>query len=180
MDQLVVVLTGPESSGKSQICKDLSEALNIPWVPEYARSYLEEHGPEYDYEKLQTIYTGHLARQAKALKSAKNPAIILDTDTINFIVWSRRVFQKVPDFMYRQLKKEAHFRYLICQADLPWEADPLRENPDEREAIMREHQALIEDLERPYAMVFGQKKERLRNALDALSKISPPNSQLGA
>jgi len=176
MDRQVVVITGPESSGKSQLCKDLSEALKVPMVPEYARIYLEKLGPKYDYKSLREIYAGHLSYQAKAMEEETSPLIILDTDSINFVIWSIRAFKQVPPEALEQIKKESHFRYLICKPDLEWEQDPLRENPHDRKEIMNEHQQLIEDLKRPYAFVEGQKKERLSNALDALQSILPEMS----
>ena len=173
MDRQVVVVTGPESSGKSQLCKDLSKALQVPTVPEYARIYLESVGPDYDYNSLREIYAGHILYQAKALEENRSPLIILDTDSINFIIWSIRAFNRVPTEAMEQLKRESHYRYLICKPDLEWEEDPLRENPHDRVEIMSEHQQLIQDLNRPHAFVEGQKKERLNNALDALQSIPP-------
>ncbi|WP_421752191.1 AAA family ATPase [Croceimicrobium sp.] len=171
MERRIIVVSGPESSGKSQLCRELSEKLNIPWVAEYARMYLEKNGPEYSKDSLQEIYQSHLAHQAQALQKQTNGNILLDTDSFNYLIWNRRVFDFDPPLLMQQILKEQEHRYLLCYPDLEWEADPLRENPIDRLDIFHENLALIQAYNRPYAIVKGQKKERLSNALDALQKL---------
>ncbi len=55
-----IVVIGPESTGKSTLCEKLADHYNTLWVPEYAREYLEKHGPEYTYEDLYDIAAGQL------------------------------------------------------------------------------------------------------------------------
>ena len=43
-----VVLYGPESTGKTTLAKKLSDHYNEPWVPEFARDYLQKI---WDHEK---------------------------------------------------------------------------------------------------------------------------------
>ena len=169
MDRLVVVICGPESSGKTWLCKELSRLLQCNFVPEYARTYLEEHGPSYDWEDFQKIYDGHIAQQFNAAEEALS---LFDTDSINFWIWSQHVFQKISPALLGQMPKEMRHQYLICAPDLDWEPDPLRENPNDREQLFQEHIDLLEELGRPYQIVRGQKKERLNNALDALLNLN--------
>ncbi|MEO5984128.1 MAG: ATP-binding protein, partial [Ferruginibacter sp.] len=44
-----IVVLGPESTGKSTLCKQLADYYNTIWIPEYAREYLETNGKEYTY-----------------------------------------------------------------------------------------------------------------------------------
>lgn len=172
MEPIIIVLTGPESSGKSALCQALSKTLNCPWVSEYAREFLEDKGTDYDYETLIEIYQGHLKKQHLALKN--NPKLILfDTDSINYKVWSQRVFGKVPEDIEKGMQRESTHHYLICYPDLAWEPDRLRENPHDRKDIFNEHQQLIVELERPFQIVKGQKEERLKNSLAALQRLVP-------
>jgi nicotinamide riboside kinase len=171
MERHFIVITGPESSGKSELCKGLSEALKSPWTEEFARLYLEENGPKYDFEVLQNIYLGHLNHQAKAKAQSESKLLILDTDSINFKVWSERVFKTSFPLLDSSLKRESEHHYLLCYPDLEWEDDPLRENPSNRLTIFEEHRNWIEKLGRPYRIIKGQKEERLKNALDALQSL---------
>src|SRR6478609_292583 len=50
-----IVAIGPESTGKSSLCKQLAEHYNTLWCPEYAREYLMTHGMNYTYDDLLTI-----------------------------------------------------------------------------------------------------------------------------
>lgn len=169
MDRLVVVICGPESSGKTWLCEALSKQLGCIWVPEFARSYLEEKGPDYDWEDFQKIYDGHIGRQ---FGIPKDGLCLFDTDSINFWIWSQRVFNKISPALVGQIPKELHHQYLVCAPDLDWEPDLLRENPHDREEIFEEHLNLLQELKRPYQIVRGSKKERLNNALDALLKLN--------
>jgi len=178
MDRNIIVVTGPESSGKSSLCQALSEQLNLHWVPEYARNYLEKKGPQYDWEDLVKMYAGHLSAQEKALYEHPYTPIIFDTDSINYAVWSQRVFGEILELLSRAMQKEKKHIYLVCYPDLAWEKDPFRENPDDRLEIMEEHLEWIEKLERPFAIVKGQKEERLKNALDALQSLGVISSGL--
>ena len=56
----------------------------------------------------------------------------------------------------------------MCYPDLEWEDDPLRENPDDQFEIYQRHLELVKGFERPYAIIKGQGKDRLRRALDKL------------
>ncbi len=170
MESIIVVVTGPESSGKSQLCRELSESLNCPWVPEYAREYLEKHGPQYDADDFLKIYRKQRWLQAEA-KGQKPSILILDTDSVNFMVWSKWVFDKEFPEVSMGLEQEAEHHYLICKPDLPWAEDPLRENPQNRRQIYHDHLGWIKSLNRPYGVVQGQKKERLENALNALKDL---------
>jgi nicotinamide riboside kinase len=171
MERFIIVVTGPESSGKSQLCAELSKHLNLPWVQEFARTYLEQNGPEYDKEILKDIYKGHLQKQEKILSAHPKQTVILDTDSINFIIWSEQVFGEALPEVTRQITLEQNHIYLICAPDLDWEPDPLRENPKNRQLLFKEHEHHIRRLNRPFRIVSGKEKERLSTALDALKDM---------
>lgn len=165
---LKIVITGPESTGKSQLCQTLCAEHHIPYYGEYARSYLEKTGAQYGYKEFIEIYQGHLALQRKAVLAASD-LVLLDTDSINFKVWAQRVFKEVPDEIEEQIPNESDHLYLITYPDLPWQADPLRANPNDRLDIFNEHKALIRSLNRPFKEIRGQGVTRLQNARSAIS-----------
>jgi nicotinamide riboside kinase len=47
-----IVILGPESTGKSTLCEELATHYKTRWVPEYARTYLLEHGTAYQFDEL--------------------------------------------------------------------------------------------------------------------------------
>ena len=63
-----VVLIGPESSGKSTLCEKLAIHYDVPFVKEYARTYLGHSGSAYLHEDLLHITKGQLLEEKKALE----------------------------------------------------------------------------------------------------------------
>ena len=58
MDQpkpFVITIVGPESSGKTTLARELADRYGFPWVPEYAREYLDGLGRDYQEEDLVLI-----------------------------------------------------------------------------------------------------------------------------
>jgi NadR type nicotinamide-nucleotide adenylyltransferase len=165
-----IVLTGPESSGKSWLAQNLARHFNEPWAPEYARIYLEEHGSNYTFDTLEQIIKGHLAHQQKYIEKTES-IIFLDTDLINFEVWEEVVFSKTHDFLEKAIQKEHDHLYLLTYPDLPWEADPLRENRDNRLEIFERHKMEIEKRGRAYKIIRHQNDHRLTHAIEAVNNL---------
>lgn len=164
MDLKKIVLTGPESTGKSWLCEKLAEHFHTVYAPEYARLYLEKNGVDYNFEILEKIIHGHLQHQQKYLGQAAG-LIFLDTDLINFKIWEEVVFGKTHTFLTKALNTESDHLYLLTYPDIPWESDPLRENPENRGELFELHKAETEKLNRPHRIVKGNKEKRLQNAI---------------
>jgi nicotinamide riboside kinase len=168
-----IVLTGAECSAKSTLTRQLGEALGIPCALEFARFYLEKNGPDYDYELLRNMARLHREYQRVQVPPAA-PLGIFDTDLINYKIWAEEVFGKCPAEIEAGIQDEAGHRYLLCAPDLPWEPDPLRENPTDRDRLFELHRAEIERLGRRYEIVRGTGDERLKNAEAALKRLLDP------
>ena len=165
-----IVLTGAECSAKSTLTRQLGEALGIPYALEFARFYLEKHGPEYDYELLRNMARLHRDWQREQVP-ADAPLGIFDTDLINYKIWAEEVFGKCPAEIEAGIQEEADHVYLLCAPDLPWEPDPLRENPTDRARLFELHRKEIERLGRRYEIVRGTGDERRANAEEAVEKL---------
>jgi nicotinamide riboside kinase len=170
---LRIVITGAESSGKSTLTRQLGERLGLPYALEYARVYLEENGPDYDYNSLRELSGRHVAYQKQKV-SPEEPVGLLDTDLINYKIWAEEVFGDCPQEVLDGIQQEQNHRYLLCEPDLPWEPDPLRENPTDRQRIFEMHLAEIKRLNRPYEIIRGIGDQRLRNAEAAVKKLVDP------
>ncbi|MGK0406574.1 MAG: nicotinamide riboside kinase [Roseivirga sp.] len=165
-----IVVTGPECSGKSQLCAELAEITHSRWVKEYAREYLEKNGADYTYQDFIKILDGHRRRQAEALH-INAELVFLDTDLINFQVWAERKYDKIPPALLSLKESTEGKIYFVCFPDLAWEDDPLRENKESQVEIYHRHLQLVKEFERPYKIIKGQGKDRLRRALDALQEF---------
>lgn len=165
-----IVLTGAESSAKSTLTRQLGERLGLPYALEFARFYLEKHGPDYDYEQLRAMARLHCEYQRVQVLPAA-PLGIFDTDLINYKIWAEVVFGKCPGEIAERIRQESGHIYLLCAPDLPWEPDPLRENPNDREWLFELHRKEIELLGRPYEIIRGTGEERLACAEAALKRL---------
>ena len=165
-----IVITGAESSGKSTLTEHLARTLNLPFALEYARYYLEQHGPDYDLELLSRLSVMHRQYQQREVSSTA-PLGIFDTDLINYKIWAEVVFGCCPEVIRAGIAEESSHVYLLCKPDLPWEPDSLRENPDDRDQLYQRHLQEIKRLGRPFEIVEGSGERRLANASAAVQRL---------
>lgn len=171
-----IVVIGPESTGKSTLCGALAAHYRTDWVREYAREYLEEHGMEYGYGTLSVIAKGQLALEEAAAGrlEQREPAILfIDTDLYVIKVWSEYVFGRCETWILEEIARRKYDAYLLCNTDLPWADDPLREypDPDIRERLYHIYRDLLINQSVPWAVIGGAADERLRNAIDAVGRL---------
>ncbi|MDX2479899.1 MAG: ATP-binding protein [Desulfuromusa sp.] len=165
-----IVITGAESSGKSSLTKHLGAVFKLPYALEYARYYLEENGPEYDLEQLSKMSRLHLNYQQEKVPISATCGIF-DTDLINYKIWAEEVFGCCPAEVSTGIERESSHIYLLCKPDLPWEPDPLRENPCDHQRLYQRHLEEIIQHKRPYELVEGCGRERMTNAEAALCRL---------
>jgi NadR type nicotinamide-nucleotide adenylyltransferase len=161
-----IVIIGPESTGKSTLSKALAEQLNTVWVPEYARTYLEQHGQAYHYEDLTAIAKGQLASEEEWVQQA-NKYLICDTDLYVLKVWSEHKYGQVDAFILEAIAQRHYDAYILCDIDMPWSADPLREHPDPemRQYFYNIYKDIVLHSGKPFSIVSGHEEERLAQAL---------------
>lgn len=161
-----VAVTGPESTGKSTLSTDLAEHFNTKAVPEYARIYLQDFDRQYTAEDIVAITKG----QQKLIQEEENKSpkiLIADTEVIVCKIWMEYVFKRSDEYIDKALFDQHFDFYLLCDIDLPWTYDPLRENPDfnERKELFNIYKNQLETMNVPYGIVQGCGNERLKNAL---------------
>jgi NadR type nicotinamide-nucleotide adenylyltransferase len=162
-----IVVIGPESTGKSTLCEQLSVKFNTLWVPEFARKYLLSLGRPYDFDDLLIIAKGQLEQEDKLVAELKTPVIFIDTDMYVMKVWCEFVFGKCHPFILDEIVKRTYDAYLLCNTDLPWIADELREYPDpeSRNRLYRMYKDLMVNQSTPWFDISGGYEERLEKAI---------------
>ena len=88
---LRIAITGPESSGKTTLCSALAEYYQVSYIPEYARTYLEQNQGQYQCADLDIIAQAQL----ESLLSFKGQIAICDTDFSVLELWSKYKYNKV-------------------------------------------------------------------------------------
>ena len=174
-----IVIIGPESTGKSTLCEQLANHYNAAWCPEYAREYLMEHGTSYTYDDLLSIAKGQVELEDEyiegVLKLKGNPAARLFIDTNMYVmkVWSEFAFGKCHPYILNQIVERKYDLYLLCNIDLPWVKDELREYPDlaTRKILFETYFDIVINQDVPWTIISGNSEERLELAIKAVDKL---------
>ena len=158
-----IVITGPESSGKTTLTKALSKVLNTVYTEEYAREYLNNNS-SYRQDDLLHIAQGQLQKE----KANHNPIAIHDTDLITIKIWSEYKYNQCNPWIIEQIEqqKSENRLYLLCKPDIPWKSDPLRENPSNRTELFEIYLSEIQNTKHPHFIIEGE--ERLEQALSKI------------
>lgn len=165
-----IAITGPESSGKTSLTLALANHLNCPFTEEYARNYLELRNGEYTQKDLLQILIGQIKLEEKEILKDK-PHLICDTDPLVIWIWSKVKFGQVDDEIDEAWKKRKYNLYLLVKPDIPWVRDPLRESKNERDDLFLLYKTKLEDSNRKYIIIDGNKTERLEKALNAIQLL---------
>ncbi len=171
------VIVGPESTGKSTLSQNLAAHFNTEWVKEYAREYLEINGTDYIFENLYDIAQGQLAGEDAATKklinAEKNVPLIIDTDIYVIKVWSEFVFNKCDNRVLTEITKRKYDGYILCNTDVPWIKDNLREYPDlvTREKLFHYYKEELSEQKIPWIIISGGYKERTLQAINFVSGL---------
>lgn len=170
-----VVIIGPESTGKSTLAEMLAKAFQTYCVPEYAREYLLQHGTNYQFEDLRKIREGQLALEDRMINRAINDNkefLFIDTDMQVIRVWSEFVFNRCDSTTLNEIVKREYDLYLLCNTDLPWVKDELREYPDEgtRIKLFQHYKDILINQDIPWAEISGGYQNRLNCATEAINR----------
>lgn len=165
-----IAVVGPESTGKSELSKALAIHYNGVFVPEYARTYVEELGREYTFDDVCFIAAKQVEEQV-VYSNAIVP-VFFDTEMIITKVWLEYCYKNVPAFVDENIKSGYFDLYLLCFPDLPWVADPVREHGgDERVFFYEWYKREIEQTAKPCVVISGFGDNRTRNAIEAIDRF---------
>ena len=172
---LKVVLFGPESTGKTTLSRQLARYYNSVWVPEYAREYLQDkwnnERKTCEPQDLVPIAIGQMKLENELAKKTSS-VLVCDTDLLETKVYSEAYYAGTCD---PELEKYAientYDLYFLTYIDIPWEADDLRDKPNERARMFKAFEDTLKKYKRPYVILKGGKRERLREAVKHIDKL---------
>jgi nicotinamide riboside kinase len=185
-----VCLIGPECTGKTTLAERLSLRFDAPWVPEFAREYAQRVARPLTVDDVEPIARGQMAL-VDALKAgvgsrgsgvgghlpdsdARRPApdsrlVILDTDLISTVVYSRHYYGNCPEWIEREANGRKADLYLLTGIDVPWTADDVRDTAAARAALLSQFAATLANYGATFIAIHGDWEERFAAAAAALS-----------
>ncbi|MDX1939803.1 MAG: ATP-binding protein [Saprospiraceae bacterium] len=168
---LKIAITGPESTGKTTLTRQLAAHYDTLWVPEYARYYLTLLNRPYTQEDVLEIAKGQLHWESELTKLT-DTLLFCDTDLIVIKIWLKFKYNLEDEWLESQLKKHRYDLHFLCDIDLPWQDDPLRENPnlEDRKTLYALYLKELSLLGAPFIEISGPEEERLTQAKKYLAK----------
>lgn len=168
-----VVVTGPESTGKSEMSRFLSKEFGSELVPEIAREFLNRLGRPYVEEDLHTMADKQLEAQLEKERETTS-LLICDTDLLTFIIWWEVKYGNCPEVWVDRWKEHQPDLYLLMDIDLPWEMDPLREHPDRRSELRDCYVEKLQSVDTQFKIISGRDRDRFDHAKQTMEEFLLP------
>ncbi len=162
-----IAITGPESTGKSMLAEQLAATYQTRWVPEYAREYLDQLGRPYEENDILLIAKGQISAEESQSRHPGN-FLFCDTELLVTKIWSEVKYGRCDPWILKTIDEHPYDLYLLCDIDLPWEFDPLREHPDQRQFLFDLYHNEMKNRKYPFAVVHGTGKARLEHAMQII------------
>jgi NadR type nicotinamide-nucleotide adenylyltransferase len=165
-----VAVIGPECTGKSELSAFLADHFKTGWVPEYARGYLNNLVRPYELHDLLAIAHGQIRIEDEWTRGS-NRVLFCDTNLYVIKVWSEFKFGTCDRTILEQIATRKYDLYLLTGVDLPWEDDPLREHPQQREQLYQIYLNEMKNQPVPYVEIKGDREMRRKTAVEAVEKL---------
>lgn len=166
-----IVVTGSECTGKTTLALALADALGAPCVPEYARAYAEAKGRVLDAADVEPIARGQMAAEDRVVETGV-PLVVLDTDLVSTVVYAQHYYGACPSWVEAAARERLGAVYLLCDVDLPWQADGVRDRSGQRTELHAAFVATLEACAARVALVRGVGDERLALARRAVEGLT--------
>ena len=164
-----ICLTGPESTGKSELATQLAGALGVVRSQEFAREYAESHGKDLTAADVEPIARGQMAAEDRAAAEASG-VLVLDTDLLSTVVYARHYYGACPRWIEDEARRRRADLYLLLDTDVPWQPDTARDaGGDEREDLFDAFRAALDEFETEWRIISGDADARLAAALGCIS-----------
>ncbi|MFZ1333755.1 MAG: ATP-binding protein [Flavobacteriales bacterium] len=195
-----IAVVGPESSGKTTLAEQLTFHFHGGYSSEVAREYLNElerpyneadlleiakeqcechgFGAEVFKEFEVEVRTPPLLRD-QAHERRSDGYMFCDTDLITIYIWSMEKYGRAHPVIERLARTVNFDHWLLCKPDIPWEPDPLRENPHDRDRLFDVYELTLKEFGKPYFVVAGNKEQRLEMAATKLDLLFDSNELEG-
>ena len=169
-----ITVFGPESTGKTTLCQQLANHFNEPWIAEYAREYLQNKFKNQqktcEPTDLLPIAVGQMALENNAISIAKK-LLFCDTNLLLTKVYSELTYGFCDPILDAAAKKHEYDLFFLTDVDVPWQADNLREKPQNREEDFQYFKNTLLQNHKPYVTLSGTSEQRLQKAIHVILEL---------
>ena len=166
----LVCVHGPDSTGKTTLGEALAAHFEAVLVPEYGRSYCEEHG--FDLDDADLVAIGRTQSEMTRSAMARTGGLVItDTDAQTTAAWSIMILGYVPDKVLEGWPVPD--LYLLTGIDIPWVDDGMRYYPDpeDRRRFMAACEQVLDGTGVPVVRIEGSRDARLAEAIAAIGAL---------
>ncbi|MDB4874764.1 MAG: hypothetical protein JWM41_1210 [Gemmatimonadetes bacterium] len=165
-----VVLTGSESTGKTTLAARLAAHYGGELVPEFVREYAARKRAPIDFADHGPIARGQMALEDEHIARATR-LVVQDVDLLSTVVYCDHYFGRCPAWIAEAAALRRPDLYLLCEIDVPWVADDVRDRGHMREEVQGMFRAAVVAYGSPVAVITGDWDERFQRAVDAIDAL---------
>jgi NadR type nicotinamide-nucleotide adenylyltransferase len=165
-----VVLTGSESTGKTELAQRLGGHFNAPVSVEFVREFAAGRTEPLGFADHGPIAKGQIAAEDAAIAKARD-LVILDTDLVSTVVYCEHYFGRVPQWIDTEAAARAGQLYVLLEPDVPWHADGVRDRGERRDEMHALFRAKLQALRLKVVAIRGDRNERFARAVQAIEAL---------
>lgn len=165
-----IALIGPECTGKTTLAKMLATHYNTIMVPEYAREYIMQLNRPYGPKDILPIAKGQIQLENQLLFQASK-VLVCDTNMTVMKIWSEQKYGFCAEWILNVINSRYYDHHFVCKPDMPWDEDPLRENPYNRDELFQLYITEMEKQQCRYTIVSGSPEVRLKQVVEVVDKF---------
>ena len=159
--------TGPESSGKTTLSKAIAEKIQANYYPEFSREYLNKRNGTYTKKDLDKIALG----QFEFINQIDKKNQVYDTEMLVIQIWSEFKYHSCSELILNLVQQQQIDHYFLCSPDIPYEEDPLRECPEQRDELFDIYLNKLTTYKVPFSIIKGTQPERIEKTLEIILNL---------
>ena len=163
-----IIITGTESTGKTELAINLSEHYKALYVPDCSRSYISKLNRKYNRADIISIAEEIIEAEKKVMQSTLQ-FFFSDNCLINIKIWLQYYNWEIPDWLNTEIVKRKTDLHLLCDIDIDWIPDQQRKNPHDRKELFERFKEELSVFGANYKIVSGVNDTRAAHAIQIIN-----------